>query len=338
VLAEGTTLEADSAVLAKGNTTAELPFDAPGTGNLITDPWQPGALTRLLHTTGPVSVVIVGTGLTMLDLAVTITAANPDATVHAISRHGLLPRTHPGTLPQPGQPIWLPAITGTTAPVPITDLTRHVRAAIAASPGNWHDVVSALRPMAPGLWRGTPAADKRLFLRHLARYWEVHRHLVPPRTASRITALRCTRQLTVHRGRILHAAPAAGRLRIYLDTGHDLSALPADWLVHAAGPPADITRPAAPLFRDLFAAGTARPDALRLGIDATISGAILDAAGTPSDVLFSLGPPLRGLWYETTAIPEIRDQAAALARLLTSTGPAILPRAPRQGCTVNVTG
>jgi uncharacterized NAD(P)/FAD-binding protein YdhS len=32
--------------------------------------------------------------------------------------------------------------------------------------------------------------------------------------------------------------------------------------------------------------------------------------------MFTLGPLLRGRWYETTAIPQIRDQAAALARFL----------------------
>ena len=68
---------------------------------------------------------------------------------------------------------------------------------------------------------------------------------------------------------------------------------------------------------DLFATGLARPDPLRLGIDAAPDGAVLDRAGSASDVLFTLGPPLRGLWYETTAIPEIREQAAALARRIT---------------------
>jgi len=43
----------------------------------------------------------------------------------------------------------------------------------------------------------------------------------------------------------------------------------------------------------------------------------MSASGRPSDRIVALGPPLRGQLYETTAIPEIRDQAAALAgRLL----------------------
>jgi uncharacterized NAD(P)/FAD-binding protein YdhS len=317
LLASGVAIEADAAVLATGHLTGTLPFDTPATRRVITDPWQPGALTSMLAGTGPTSVVIVGTGLTMLDLAVTITAANPSAVVHAISRHGLLPRPHPGTLAPARRPVWLPVISQTSAPVRLSELMWQVRAATAANSANWHEVMCALRPLVPDLWRRMPARDQQLFLRHVARYWEIHRHLVPPGTASRINALRGDGRLMVHRGRVLRAAQADGRLGVLVDDGQDVLELRADWLVNAAGPATDVTRAATPLLRDLFATGAARPDPLRLGIDAAASGAILDATGAPSDVLFTLGPPLKGLWYETGAIPEIRDQAARLADLVT---------------------
>jgi uncharacterized NAD(P)/FAD-binding protein YdhS len=95
--------------------------------------------------------------------------------------------------------------------------------------------------------------------------------------------------------------------------------LAAGWLINATGPGADITASTDPLLRDLLGRGLARPDRHRLGIDAGPDGAVLDSAGTPSATLFTLGPPLRGLRYETTAIPEIRDQAAALAGQLATT-------------------
>jgi uncharacterized NAD(P)/FAD-binding protein YdhS len=329
-------IEADIAVLATGNTPARLPFAVPLSERIITDPWLPGALAPITGSTGTGStgtgstgtgtgaadggsVVILGTGLTMLDLALAITASAPDVVVHAVSRHGLLPRPHPGARPASRQPLWLPVITRTTGPVRLGDLMWQVRSAIGASPGHWYDVIDALRPLVPGLWRRMPAEDKRLFLRHVARYWEVHRHLVPPATASRITALRATGRLRIHRGQVMAVTQDAERLLILVDAGADtLLQLEADWLINGTGSTADIAATASPLLHDLFTTGLARPDPLRLGIDASPDGAVLTHDGSASDVLFTLGPPLRGLWYETTAIPEIREQAAALARRLTS--------------------
>lgn len=319
ILADGH-LDADVAVLATGNAPAGLPFEAPPSDRIIADPWQPGALDSLLAGPAPRSVVVAGTGLTMLDLAVAITTAHPQAVVHAVSRHGLLPRTHPGTVPPAHQPLWLPVIFRTSEPVGLVELMWQVRSAIATCPANWHDVMSALRPLVPGLWRRMPDDDKRLFLRHLARYWEVHRHLVPPQTASRVTALRMAGRLDIRKGHVRAVTHTAGRLQVTVDTGGDVIELPADWLVNSTGTTSDIAASASPLLRDLFRTGMARPDPLRLGIDATARGEVLNAAGTASDVLYTLGPPLRGLWYETTAIPEIREQAAALAWLITADG------------------
>jgi uncharacterized NAD(P)/FAD-binding protein YdhS len=110
------------------------------------------------------------------------------------------------------------------------------------------------------------------------------------------------------------------RLQILVDTGADTRLLDADRLINGTGSAPDVTASASPLLRDLFSTGLARPDPLRLGIDAAPDGRVLSRAGAPSDVLFALGPPLRGLWYETTAIPEIRDQAAALARQIIAGG------------------
>src|SRR5258705_5940103 len=71
-----------------------------------------------------------------------------------------------------------------------------------------------------------------------------------------------------------------------------------------------------PLVRDLLARGLARPGPLGLGFDAGERGALIGADGRPSTVLFTLGPPLKGLFWETTAAPEIREAAASLAARL----------------------
>ncbi len=278
----------------------------------------------------------------MLDVATAVTG-DPRTTVRAVSRHGMLPQVHRGR-GGPADSIWLPALSDTGDPVRLPELIWQVRSAMASRPNHWQDVVDAVRPHVPGLWRRLPDRDKQLFVRHVARYWEVHRHRMPPATARRITELRCTGRLSVLRGRITGITevpavpaglPAAGtaagtpatagapeRLRIRMEQDISVTDLSAGWLINATGPGTDLTRTTDPLLRDLLGRGLARPDPLRLGLDASLDGAVLDAAGTPSTTLFTLGPPLRGIRYETTAIPEIRDQAAALAGLLTAAPPA----------------
>ena len=336
LLADGTTLEADAAILATGNPPPSPPVPFPDSPWCIANPWAPGALDAVRDGR---PVVILGTGLTMLDVAMAVTA-DPRTTVRAVSRHGMLPQVHRG-YGGPADAVWLPVLSDTGAPVRLPELVWQVRSAMASRPNHWQDVVNAVRPHVPSLWRRLPDRDKRLFLRHVARYWEVHRHRMPPATAQRITELRCTGRLSVLRGRVTGiaevddgpaaalaggaagTAPAApgqppGRLRIRLEQDGSVTDLAAGWLINATGPGTDLTRTSDPLLRDLVGQGLARPDPLRLGLDAGLDGAVLDAAGTASATLFTLGPTLRGVRYETTAIPEIRDQAAALAGLLTA--------------------
>jgi uncharacterized NAD(P)/FAD-binding protein YdhS len=313
-------IDADAVVLATGN----LPPTAPGPvpmGRYVADPWEPGALDAVADGS---PVAVLGTGLSMLDVAVSLTDAHPRTAVHAISRHALLPREH--RWPRPVAALGVaPVISAPSGPLCLTGLIRAVRAAVAAYPGHWQDVVDALRPQIPGLWEQLPEADQRLFLRHVARYWEVHRHRVPPETARRVAALTSPGRLSVHRGRVVAVSDQAAGLRVRIDQGGP-SAEPAElavgWLVNCTGPAADITATAHPLVRQLLDAGLARPDPLRLGLDAGPRGAVRDAHGRPAADIFALGPLLRGSRYETTAIPEIRDQAATLARHLIARRPA----------------
>jgi len=306
-------LDADVVILATGNMPAALPFEAPDCSAVIRDPWRPGALDQVTASRDGSRVVIVGSGLTMVDLALAITSRRPGSVVHAVSRHGLLPRAHPADPPALASPPWLPATAQRTGPVRLADLMRQVRQAAGGRPERWPAVLDSLRPHIPDLWQRMPEQDKRAFLRHVARHWEVNRHLMPPATTARITTLRLTGQLVIHRGQVLAARPHQGGVGVVTATACGAGELQGDWLIGAAGGTADITTAASPLLRGLFASGLARPDPLRLGVDAGQDGAVLGRDGQPAGFLYALGPPLRGVRYETTAIPEIREQAAALA-------------------------
>jgi uncharacterized NAD(P)/FAD-binding protein YdhS len=318
-LAGGDAVEADIAVLATGSLPPVAPCPVPDAPGYIADPWAPGALDG---TGDGRPVVIVGTGLTMLDLAMTMTDADPRTVVHAVSRHALLPREHRGA-PAPGQPPAPPLAGLADGPLRLADLVRAVRRAAAAYPGDWQDIIDVLRPQVPGLWQRLSAADQQLFLRRYARYWEVHRHRVPPATASRIARLRAAGRLQVHAGRIVAAGAGPDGLRVRVAGSGAAADLDCGWLVNGTGPAADVTTAADPLVRDLLGTGLARPDPLRLGLDADAGGAVIDAAGCASDRLFAIGPPLRGLRYETTAIAEIAGQAQGLARHLAAARPVL---------------
>jgi uncharacterized NAD(P)/FAD-binding protein YdhS len=305
-------VEADIVILATGSLPPGAPCPVPAGPRYIADPWAPGALDG---TGDGAPVIIIGTGLTMLDLATSLTDASPRTVVHAVSRHALLPRGHRGA-PAPGQSAPdLPALA--REPLRLADLVRQVRAAAARCPGDdWQDLIDVLRPQIPGLWQRLSADDQRLFLRRYARYWEVHRHRVPPVTAGRIARLRAAGRLQVRPGQIVAACGGPDGVRVSIADGGTVTVLDGGWLINGTGPAADVTTAADPLLRSLLATGLARPDALRLGLDANGCGALLDAAGHPGDRLFALGPPLRGVRYETTAITEIAVQAEALARHL----------------------
>jgi len=308
-------IDADLAVLATGNLPPAPPCPVPDGRRYIADPWEPGALTPAMDGS---PVVLVGTGLTMLDVAIALTDAGPRTTVHAVSRHALLPRAHRWP-PPPADVGRKPVIRGQAVPVRLARLIHDVRASAAQYNGDWQEIVDALRPHVPHLWEQLLEADKRLFLRHVARYWEVHRHRLPPATARQVSMLIATGRLSVLRGQVAAAGTSSTGIRVRIEDGGTPTDLAAGWLVNCTGPAADITATPDPLLRHLLHAGLARPDPLRLGLDTDSHGSLRDVTGRPSGDMFTLGPLLRGRWYETTAIPEIRDQAAVLARcLLTS--------------------
>ena len=106
--ADGTRMRADRVVLALGNLPPRDPALAAGTwpedpARYIRDPWRAGALEGRAH--GP--ALLIGTGLTMVDIALQLQAHEPGARIVALSRGGLLPHAHRagGAAPSTGLPI-----------------------------------------------------------------------------------------------------------------------------------------------------------------------------------------------------------------------------------------
>jgi uncharacterized NAD(P)/FAD-binding protein YdhS len=89
-----------------------------------------------------------------------------------------------------------------------------------------------------------------------------------------------------------------------------------DGLINSSGIEYDWRRVDKPLPQQLLSRGLIAPGNLGLGIAADTHGAVLNAALQPAQRLFAMGPPLRGMWWESTAVTDVALQAKALAARL----------------------
>lgn len=317
-LAEGAPLDAHTLVLALGNFPPALPV-LPAEGyqhhpHFCANPWRPGALRGIAPTS---SVLLIGTGLTTLDVLVALHADGHRGPLLAVSRHGRWPAPH---LPAPGVPY--PSYYGSelAGRRTVAEVLRVVRRQVVqgeAAGFNWRAVLDALRPDLGRIWAAWPRAEQQRFLRHLSSRWANLRHRNPPQNAAVLEELLGSGRLQVQRGRVSGMeAQGPDRLAVQLQHGRHRSWHPADHVVLCTGPQLDYARLDDPLVLGLRQAGLLVPDALHLGISTNAQGALLDAAGQASSCLFTLGPSLRPQWFESTAVPELRQQAADLAVVL----------------------
>lgn len=310
VVTERSTATADAVVLCHGNQPPRPLATADGAA-LPDAPWHvanPWELARLRTLPADARVVVVGTGLTGIDTTITLLEDGPERHVTLVSRNGLLPKPHVGQ----AHTAWVTKVPdeAVTADDIAAAIAEECRAAAERGVG-WRAVVDGLRPLTQELWRRLPVAERRRFLDVHARDWEVRRHRMAPEVALRLQAYRYDDRLAVHAGS-LHAVDDLGeRCRVTTGPGH--APIEVDAVVNCTGPLADVRRSTDPLLRALVARGTVAPDPLALGIDATVDGAVVGADGRVVDGLYVVGPPRKGTLWESTAIPEIRGQAAQVA-------------------------
>jgi len=297
------------AVLATGHNIPADPCPAMrGKRFYQPDPWDFHGIEDALPPDR--AVLLIGTGLTMTDTVLRLLAHGHQGPIHAISRRGLLPRTH-AVLPTPA-PIFDPAAFP-RQPRALLRFVRREAERIAEAGYPWHAVIDALRPITQDIWRGWPAAERRRFLTHVRPWWDVHRHRMANSIASRIEVARASGQLRIHAGRIAGFVTRSDAVDIAWRPRGAATAesLRVHRVINCTGPDTDVAKASDPLTRSLLLGGLGRPDTHCLGFDVTGEGAL---RGCASDRLFGVGPICRGALWEITAVPEIRAQCQALAR------------------------
>jgi uncharacterized NAD(P)/FAD-binding protein YdhS len=305
-----TTRYVDAAVLAIGSGPAGEAWAPPAlqrSDRFVTDPWAPGVLDGLRTTTG--DVLLVGTGLTMVDVAVSIAA--PGRTLHAVSRHGLLPSAHLETLVQPVSPPAVPD--GELTLAALVDIVQdHVRSTMRAT-GDWRCAIDSLRPLNPVLWQRLSDSDRAEFLATTARAWEIRRHRMAAPIAGEIGRQRRDGRLSVTAAVVEQVAETAEGVEVTLSDGRCLE---VEAVVNCTGPTDRLARRGGALLLELATSDRVCAGPLGLGLATDGAGRLLGADGAVQTGLWTLGSTRRGELYESTAIPEIRSQARDLASAL----------------------
>jgi uncharacterized NAD(P)/FAD-binding protein YdhS len=323
-LLSGEVLLADKVVLALGNFPPgdlRLPGKTPHSQHYIADPWAPGALGAASPNQDrrrDQSVLLVGSGLTSLDVAFALRGQGCSGTIHLLSRRGLLPQNHEATVTW--TPFW-----DEHSPRTVRGLLRLIRTQVEAAQrlgNNWRAVIDSLRPFTQTLWRSLSRQERRRFLRHARPYWEVHRHRVAPEIGVALASQIQNGWVEIHAGRIVAYAEDADGVDVTYRgrKSGELESLRVGRVINCTGPEVDCRRIENLLLTNLTRQKMARPDPLFLGLDTSEDGALMDAYGAASDFLYALGPLRKASLWETTAVPEIRLQASQLATLLLSGG------------------
>lgn len=299
--ASGTRFTARCVVVATGNPLPDddfLPAPIVRAPGYVGDPWRHDFSVVGGH------VLLVGTGLTALDVLVALEAAGHRGAVTAVSRLGRFPHVHADGVRSLDV---TPVLETSDARTLLRSFRRSAEAA-AARGYDWRSVVDALRPESEALWRRLTPGERRRFDRHLRSRWERHRH----RTPQAVDAVRARYQdsgrLAVLAGRI--AAARDGWVAI--EGAGRCATIRPDWTVNCTGPGRKRLR-ANPLIAALVDGGLAAFDPLGIGLRVDAGLRAIGSSNEPVVGLWVAGPLARGSRFEATAVPELRVMARTVA-------------------------
>jgi uncharacterized NAD(P)/FAD-binding protein YdhS len=311
-LTDSTGFEADRVVLATGN---EPPAGLPGSESLaehpgwMGDPWQP--LEQRLPGQGK-TIVVLGTGLSTVDVIITLRALGWVDSIHAISRHGWFPHSHFRGIeypdfPPPGVDLAELGLGKLVAIVQRHCTILHERNANPAI------IVDKMRPHTQRIWSHFTREERLVFAQRYAARWNVFRHRIAPDIHAQITSSQLTGQLQLHAAGIERVEASGSQLIVHLENGESVT---GDLVINATGPTSKLTASRSLLLQNLLRRGLVAPDDTDMGLRVDPDHTVLLRDGERSRQLLAVGPLLRGTLWETIAVPELRAQAKRAAETL----------------------
>lgn len=318
-LESGGKVAADSILLATGN---QPPADLPGANLLANDrrycgnPWQDWHE----HLPGDDShIVILGTGLTAVDVIVTLRQKGWNGKITAISRNGMLPQRHfrgiewPSVIPEDDQSMSLREL---------SKLVRDDCERLRGVSQNPAIAVDKLRGRTQELWKRLTIDEKKRFLKEFAHHWNVIRHRIAGPIHDAVTDSLDCGQLKIVPATIERLASGATTIDIHIKTGDgDSRIIGGDYVINCTGPKSRFSDSESPLYSNLFERGLAKADDMDMGIAINDDFVVIDGEGNPSTFLRAIGPILKGTLWETVAVPELRNQAMQVAQAILQVTP-----------------
>lgn len=320
-LGSGRQLAADHVVLAFGHFAPLDPTPVQGLQlpYYQRDPWAANGLNLQ---DAQASILLVGSGLTAMDVALSLRQQGHRGRLYLVSRRGLQPQPHRGS----GRSGYdCAALLGRLLQAPpsvalyVHQLRTQVRAAQEQG-YDWRDVLGALRPHTAALWQRLPVTERRRFLRHVQPYWDVHRHRVAPRAYDAFQGLLEQGVIVALAARIQQLNVIGDQIEVQLKPRFEqqLRGVKVAQVINCTGPNSDLRRVHDPLISQLCQSGWLDLDRLGTGLHVDAHMAVRDQHGQPLDWLSYVGPMLKADFWEATAVPELRQHAFNLAGRLIS--------------------
>jgi uncharacterized NAD(P)/FAD-binding protein YdhS len=313
-LEDGSNIQSAVVVLAMGNSRPSNPLR----GKKIEQrfyadyAWDDRAL-RDIPTEG--SVLLIGSGLTAIDQVLGLKAQGFRGTVTMVSRRGKLPAVQCSSVHWNAK--WAESVPATALSA-IREVRHQIDVASQSGVG-WRSVIDSLRPWTPVIWNRWSLEEKRRFLRHLRPFWEASRHRMPPATHQSIQEWIACGALRVLAGRITEATKLDTHIdvTVLLRGAHQAVTISTDRIINCTSSGTCDQRQE-PFLQRLLLMGFASYDPLRIGISTDNHGCVIGAFGKSTANLYALGPLRKATLWETTAVPEIREQALELAERIVS--------------------
>jgi uncharacterized NAD(P)/FAD-binding protein YdhS len=316
ILNDGTTQSLSKVVIATGNHVPRNPkIENKGffrSKNYFQNPWNHESVS---NTDSRLPILIIGNGLTMVDSVLGLLENGFQNSIYSISPNGfnILPHRHNGI-------VYTNLIDELSPDATLKEIVRlfnkHIKQlrefGISAEP-----VIDSIRPHTQEIWQRLTSVEKKIFMSRLRHLWGVARHRLPLNIYHKIQQLRLDKHLHIYAGDLLDFKEENDKIMVtfYNKKHNSIENLTVSRVINCTGPETDLIRLQNGFLKNIFQKGIVAQDDLKLGINAdTITFETINHERKRNENLFTIGTNLKGMLWESTAVPEIRKQAELLAK------------------------